>query len=96
MARIGIYGGSFNPLHVGHLRAAIYARQALGLDKLLLIPSAVSCHKAVPENTPSDDRRLEMLRQATQDQEDLEVSDLELRPGGVSYTWETLAELRQQ
>ena len=96
MARIGIYGGSFNPLHVGHLRAAIYARQALGLDKLLLIPSAVSCHKAVPENTPSDDRRLEMLRLATQDQEDLEVSDLELRRGGVSYTWETLAELRQQ
>lgn len=95
MERIGIYGGSFNPLHVGHLRAAGYARHALNLDKLLLIPSAVSCHKAVPENTPSDAQRLEMLRLATHDQKGLEVCDLELRRGGVSYTWQTLAELRQ-
>ena len=96
MARIGIYGGSFNPLHVGHLRAAIYAHEALGLDKLLLIPTATSCHKAVPENTPDDHHRLEMLRLATQGRDGLEVCDLELRRGGISYTWETLAELRRQ
>ena len=96
MERIGIYGGSFNPLHVGHLRAAIYARQTLSLDRLLLIPSAVSCHKAVPENTSSDTQRLQMLQLALSDYEGVEVCDLELRRGGISYTWQTLAELRQQ
>ena len=96
MERIGIYGGSFNPLHVGHLRAANFAKEAFRLDKLLLIPSCMSCHKAVPENTPTDAQRLEMLQLATADCEGLEVCDVELQRGGISYTWETLEQLRKQ
>ena len=96
MERIDIYGGSFNPLHVGQLRAANFAKEALNLDKLMLIPSCVSCHKTKPENTPSDAQRLEMLRLAVAGSADLEVCDIELRRGGVSYTWETLEALRQQ
>ena len=96
MERIGIYGGSFNPLHVGHLRAANFAKAAFDLDKLLLIPSSVSCHKAEPENTPSDAQRLEMLQLATAGCDGLEVCDIELQRGGISYTWETLEQLRQQ
>lgn len=96
MKRIGIYGGSFNPLHVGHLRAAQFAQKALGLDKLLLIPSCVSCHKERPLDSPADAQRLEMLRIAAADCEGIEVCDLELQRGGVSYTWETLEALRAQ
>lgn len=96
MERIGIYGGSFNPLHVGHIRAANFAKEAFSLDKLLLIPSGVSCHKAVPENTPTDAQRLEMLQLAADGCDGLEVCDIELQRGGVSYTWETVETLRRQ
>ena len=96
MERIGIYGGSFNPLHVGHLRAANFAREAFALDKLLLIPSSVSCHKSVPENSPTDAQRLQMLQLATAGCDGLEACDIELQRGGVSYTWETVEALRGQ
>ena len=96
MERIGIYGGSFNPLHVGHLRAANFAKEAFRLDKLLLIPSCVSCHKETPAGSPTDAQRLEMLRLATTGCDRLEVCDMELQRGGISYTWETLEQLRQQ
>ena len=52
MARIGIYGGSFNPPHLGHIFAARKARQLLGLDKILLIPAAIPPHQAVAEGSP--------------------------------------------
>ena len=96
MQRIGIYGGSFNPVHLGHLRGAKFALDAFGLDRLLLIPSHTSCHKAQPQFTPQDADRLEMLRLAVQDDPRLEVSDIELARGGVSYTYETLEQLRLQ
>ena len=47
--RIGIYGGTYNPPHLGHFRAAAYARQALKLDRLLMIPTNISPHKQLPE-----------------------------------------------
>ena len=96
MARIGIYGGSFNPPHVGHLRAANFAKEALRLDKLLLIPSYTSCHKQTPADTPESHHRLAMLCLAAEGYEGIEVCDLELQRGNVSYTWETLQALRQQ
>lgn len=57
MARIGIYGGSFNPPHLGHIFAARKARQLLGLDKILLIPAAIPPHKAVAEGSPDGETR---------------------------------------
>ena len=96
MERIGIYGGSFNPVHLGHLRAAQFAQKAFGLQKLLLIPSNISCHKDVPADSPAPAQRLQMLQLAAEDCPGVEVCDLELQRGGVSYTWQTLAQLRQQ
>ena len=58
MQRIGIYGGTFNPPHIGHIRAAEQAIHALKLDKLLLIPGRSLPHKALPANSPTPEQRL--------------------------------------
>ncbi len=93
MRRIGIYGGAFNPPHIGHIAGAKYALEALELERLLMIPSCVSPHKPLPENSPNPSQRLEMLRLAATDPR-MEGSDLELRRGGTSYTYETVEQVR--
>lgn len=95
MERIGIYGGTFNPPHRGHIHAAQCAVNALGLDKLLLIPDRIAPHKQLPEGSPSPEQRLEMLRLGVRNIDKMEVSDLELKRQGVSYTFETVAQVRQ-
>ena len=94
MARIGIYGGTFNPPHVGHIRAAEHAVKELQLEKLLLIPSCIAPHKALPANSPTPDQRADMLRIAAG--ENMEVCDIELRRGGASFTFETVESLQTQ
>ena len=94
MQRIGIYGGTFNPPHIGHIRGAKYAIEALGLQKLLLIPSCVAPHKTLPPNSPTPDQRAQMLRIAAG--ENMEVCEIELRRGGTSYTYETVEILAAQ
>ena len=96
MERIGIYGGTFNPLHTGHLEAARQAVTALNLDKLLLIPDRIAPHKEIPENSPTPQQRLEMLRIAVAGDEKIEVSDIELKREGKSYTYQTILQLRQE
>ena len=97
MERIGIYGGTFNPPHIGHIQAAKQAVKALGLSKLLIIPAYAPPHKAVlPTNSPTAQQRLEMLRIAVANCPEIEVSDMELRRGGVSYTVETVLALKRQ
>ena len=97
MERIGIYGGTFNPPHIGHIQAAKQAVKALGLSKLLIIPAYAPPHKAVlPTNSPTARQRLEMLRIAVADCPEIEVSDMELRREGVSYTVETVQALKRQ
>ncbi len=95
MERIGIYGGTFNPPHIGHLQAARAAVRALALSKLLLIPDRVAPHKKIPAGSPNPQQRLAMLR-AAEDDPLIEVSDLELRRQGVSYTYLTILELKRQ
>lgn len=96
MERIGIYGGTFNPPHVGHIQAAKQAVSALGLTKLLMIPAYAPPHKVVlPSNSPRAQQRLEMLRIAAADCPQIEVSDLELKREGISYTWETLETVKK-
>ena len=94
MERIGIYGGTFNPPHVGHIRGAQYAMEALRLQKLLLIPSCIAPHKQLPANSPTADQRFQMLEIAAG--KGMEVLDMELRRGGTSYTYETVEALAQQ
>lgn len=88
--RLGLFGGTFNPIHLGHLRAAVEVREAFGLDKLLLIPSAHPPHKNGEDIAEAVDR-LEMVRLAVQGVPFLEASDVELARPGPSYTIETLA-----
>lgn len=94
MARIGIYGGAFNPPHVGHIRAAEYAVRALRLDKLLLIPSCSSPHKPLPPGSATPQQRLSMTKLWAGDW--MEVCDIELSRGGTSYTYETVEQLKKQ
>ena len=92
MERIGIYGGSFNPPHVGHIGAAQAAIAELRLDRMLLMPAFQSPDKQKPEIDPA--HRLQMLRLAAEP--DMEVSDLEISRGGISYTVQTLEQLHKE
>ena len=95
MERIGIFGGTYNPPHLGHVQAAVYGKNALKLDKLYLIPSYISPHKEIPAGSPTPQQRLQMVRLAVQDT-GLDVSDIELLRGGASYTYETVLAIREK
>ena len=95
MEKIGIFGGSFNPPHLGHVHAARYAALSLGLDRLMLIPSGKTPCKPVPELTASPEQRLKMLSIAFGSVPIAEVSSMELDRGGESYTWETVRQIRE-
>ena len=95
MERIGIFGGTFNPVHIGHIQAAKQALTALHLDRVLLIPDHIAPHQELPTGSPTPQQRLDMLRIAVQDYPGLEISDIELRREGVSYTYLTIQELKQ-
>lgn len=95
MARIGIYGGSFNPPHRGHVLAAKQAQLLLRLDTVLFVPTALPPHKAVADETPSGAARLALTQLAVADEPGFCVSSMELSRGGVSYTVDTLRQLRE-
>lgn len=99
--RIGIYGGTFNPPHLGHMMAAVSAVWALKLDKLLLIPAGIPPHKALSQDAASAEHRLQMTRLAgeqiaLESGAAVEVSDMEISRGGRSYTVDTLEALKAQ
>ncbi|MBE6979328.1 MAG: nicotinate (nicotinamide) nucleotide adenylyltransferase [Ruminococcaceae bacterium] len=94
--KIGIYGGTFNPIHTGHMHAAVQAIDTLGLDKLLMIPDRIAPHKQIPSGSPSPEQRLEMLRIAVEGYEKIQVSDMELKREGKSYTYLTVEALREE
>jgi len=87
--KLGIYGGSFDPVHTGHLLVAQAAVEELGLDRLFFVPAAQSPFKA--DTKPAADAvRLQLLRLALAGKVNCEVDDQELRRGGTSYTIDTL------
>lgn len=88
---IGIYGGTFNPIHLGHMAAAQFAVEYLHLDKLYLMPVGIPPHKELAEGSPTAQQRLDMVCLAAEELgERVEVSDLELKRQGKSYTMDTL------
>ena len=93
MARIGLFGGTFNPIHVGHLTIAEEARLAAGLDRVIFIPTGESYLKDAMDVAPKEDR-LNMTRLACG--EVYEVSDIETRRSGPSYTAVTCREFKRQ
>lgn len=86
--KIGILGGTFDPIHRGHLAAAHVAMECAGLDRVLLIPSATPPHREPAVATP--EQRLEMTRLASSGEPRFEASDIEVRRGNRSYTVDTL------
>lgn len=93
--RIVVYGGSFNPPHLGHVEAARTVSAELAPDKFLIIPTNVSPHKMLAEGSPEPQARLEMCRLAFADIPGAEISDMELQREGKSYTAQTVEELRR-
>ena len=94
--KIGIYGGTYNPPHTGHMQAAAEAVRLLKLDKLLLIPDRIAPHKEIPTGSPTPEQRLEMLRIAAAGHPQMEVSDIELKREGPSFSYLTVQQLRAQ
>lgn len=94
--RIALFGGTFDPVHLGHLHLAALARQALALDEVRFMPCRISPHKEASQPTPPEDR-LAMLRLALADLPWATVEDHELRSGGgVSYSYQTAEALRAE
>jgi nicotinate-nucleotide adenylyltransferase len=95
MKRIGLFGGSFDPVHLGHLLVARAAREELDLTRLFFVPAAQSPFK--PDNHPAPaDQRLRLLRLALLGETWCEVDDQELRRGGMSYTIDTMRDFAKR
>ncbi len=95
MTRLGIFGGSFDPLHLGHLSAARHCREAAQLDELWFVPTAHQPHKRGGP-VASAQHRGAMIQRALTDQPGLGLSHIELARGGTSYTVDSLREIRRQ
>ncbi len=93
--KMGVFGGTFDPPHVGHLIVAEYVREAVGLDRILFVPTATPPHKRDRIITPGE-QRVAMVRLAIARHDPFAVSDMEVRRGGVSFTADTLEELKAQ
>ncbi|MDP5292670.1 nicotinate-nucleotide adenylyltransferase [Oceanimonas sp. CHS3-5] len=93
-APIGLLGGTFDPIHVGHLRTAIQAQEQLGLSEVRLLPNHIPPHRATPDSAPK--HRLAMARLAAAATPGLTVDERELNRTTPSYTIDTLIELRAE
>lgn len=87
--RIALFGGTFDPIHCGHLEMAQAAKEALGLDRVILIPCALSPHKTTGPMPAPGRHRLEMMRIACRAFPWIECDSFEIEQKGVSYSWET-------
>jgi nicotinate-nucleotide adenylyltransferase len=92
--RTGILGGTFNPIHNGHLRSAEEAREILNLDRIIFIPCYLPPHKG-ENDVASPSARVKMLELAIEGNEHFEISDMEIKREGKSYSFETLGELNR-
>jgi nicotinate-nucleotide adenylyltransferase len=93
LRKIGIYGGAFDPIHHGHLILAREARETLGLEKIILVPAAISPFKGLP--AASAEMRLSMLRAAIEGENGFTVDECELCRPPPSYTIDTVEEIRK-
>jgi nicotinate-nucleotide adenylyltransferase len=93
--RIGLFGGTFDPIHAGHLRAARLVGRRFGLDRVFFIPAAVPPHKARPDLAPARDR-MKMTALAVAGRKDWTASPIELRSGGTSYSIRTIEAMRRR
>ena len=95
MSKVGIFGGTFDPIHHGHLITAQSVREIRDLDKIIFIPSFISPHKA-DVNSASPEHRMNMLKLAVEGIDFFEVSEYEIKKEGISYTIDTLKEFKKK
>ena len=93
MKKIGILGGTFNPIHFGHLILGQSAREEFGLDKVLVMPTKNPAYKIISGGV-TEQNRIDMIQLAIQDFPYFEFSDVELKRDGATYTVDTLRELQ--
>lgn len=93
LVRIGILGGTFDPVHMGHLVVAEEIREQLGLNRVIFVPAACPPHK-VPVSTSDSELRYAMVVLATEDNPCFETSDIEIKRSGKSYTIDTVSEFK--
>ena len=94
--RIGIMGGTFDPIHIGHLILAEKAYEELALDEVWFMPSGNPPHKQNREGRASDQQRVEMVRKSIADNPHFRLSTEEMHPDGYTYTYETLERLHKK
>jgi len=94
MNKIGVFGGTFNPIHNGHVSLGAYCKEELNLDKLMLIPTYTPPHKSSNE-LADEEHRMNMCKLATEQYGYFDVSDIEIKRKGKSYTYETLNSLKE-
>ena len=94
--KIAIYGGSFNPPHLGHVEAARTAASALAPDRFLIVPASIPPHKDLADGSPTAQQRLELCRLAFADIPGAEISEIELQREGKSYSYDTVRLLREE
>ena len=95
MERLAIMGGSFDPIHMGHLRMAYAVQQQLAFDKVVFLPAYIPPHKQTRSDFASWEDRLAMVQMAVQNYADFVVSTLEFDRGGISYTYDTVNFLQE-
>ena len=93
--RIGIFGGTFNPPHIGHLRSAAAVAEQLRLNRLIIVPSGIPPHKPLPDGTPPAALRMEMARATFESMQNVEISDIEIIKQGPCYTADTVSEIKR-
>ena len=93
--KIGILGGTFNPIHIGHLMLGVYAKENFGLDRILVMPAGNPYLKEGQVILPGE-QRLSLCEKAIGNLEGFEASDHELKKEGKTYTWETMQELKEK
>ena len=89
--RIAIYGGSFNPMHIGHEKIVDYVLDNLNIDKIIIIPVGIPSHRE--NNLEQSDTRLKICKEIFKGNKKIEVSDIEIKSEGKSYTYDTLLKL---
>lgn len=92
--KIGIFGGTFDPVHFGHLRAAQECAQIFSLDTVLFVPTSITSRKQVKAASPSS--RFDMLALALEGYEKFALSDEEIKRGGLSYSYDTIVSLKEK
>lgn len=95
MAALGLFGGTFDPIHFGHLRLATELAEAFRLEKVVFIPAGLPYHRGQATHA-TNEQRLTMVKLATARDARFDVDDRELRRGGNTYTYDTLAEIRKE